>query len=60
MTASAGGRRYLIDDPMLIDDQHLIAVRRCASFPLPCGYQSRCVDLSQRVAQARSVSSQQS
>jgi hypothetical protein len=60
MTASAGKRRFLIDDPVLIDDQDPTGVRRCASFPLRCGHQSRCADLFRRVAQDRSVSPRQS
>jgi hypothetical protein len=60
MTVSAGGLRYLIDGPWLIDDQPLIGAGRCASFLLPCGYLDRSADLSRSVAQARSVFPRQS
>jgi len=56
MTVSAGGQAYSIDDPILIDGQSLIAVHRCASFPLRYGYPRRCADLFPSVAQSHAVS----
>jgi hypothetical protein len=51
----AAGYRCSTADPMLIDDQRLIDVRRCVAFPPRCGYQSRCADLLLSVARTRSV-----
>ena len=45
MTVSAGGHRYSIDDPILIDGQSLTAFHQYASSPLRCGYPRRCADL---------------
>jgi hypothetical protein len=56
MIVSAGGHRYSIDDPILIDGQSLTAYHRYASFPLRYGCLRRCADLFLSVAESHAVS----